>query len=353
LVIFDCRLAASRHSPIENRKSNMPEALFLDERGGPPQLRDAPDEPLADGEVRVNVAYSGLNYKDALAVTGRGQIIRGAFPFVPGIDLAGTVVESASDAFAEGDVVIGTGWGLGEERPGGYAERQRVPADALVALPEAMTLRQAMTAGTAGLTAALAVMALDEHDFYGATDLAEAGPVVVTGASGAAGSFAVKLLSEAGAEGVAATGSESAHDYLRALGATRLLDRRDLSEGPERPMQSARWAAAVDAVGGATLATLLSEMERHAPVAAFGNAGGHELRATVFPFILRGVSLLGVDSNTCPNARRRVAWQRLDRALTAADYDRLTGRVIPLADVPETADDVLAGRTQGRVLVRV
>jgi acrylyl-CoA reductase (NADPH) len=331
----------------------MPRALFLDERGGTLQLRDAPDESLADGEVRVQVAYSGLNYKDALAVTGRGKIIRGDFPFAPGIDLAGTVAESASDAFAEGDEVIGTGWGLGEERPGGYAERQRVPASALVPLPDGLTLRQAMIAGTAGLTATLAVMALDEHDFYGDADLAEAGEIVVTGASGAAGSVAVTLLAAAGAEGVAATGSPDAHDYLRDLGAARILDRRELSGGPERPMQSARWAGAVDAVGGDTLATLLSQMQRHAAVASFGNAGGHELHTTVFPFILRGASLLGIDSNTCPNARRRTAWQHLDRTLTDADYDRLTGRVVSLDEVSRAADDVLAGRTRGRVLVRV
>ena len=336
-----------------NRQSTMPKVLVLDERGGAPQLRDAPDEPLADGEVRVRVAYSGLNYKDALAVTGRGNIIRGDFPFVPGIDLAGDVAESASDAFAEGDRVIGTGWGLGEERPGGYAERQRVPASALVPLPTGMTLQQAMTAGTAGLTATLAAMALEAHDFYDDVNLAEAGEIVVTGASGAAGSFAVTLLAEAGAQVVASTGSADAHAYLRERGAARIIDRRELSDGPVRPMQSARWAGAVDAVGGDTLAALLSEMGRHAAIASFGNAGGHELHATVFPFILRGVSLLGIDSNTCPGARRRAAWQRLARTLTDADYDALAGRVVPLDEVPAASEDVLAGRTRGRVVVKV
>lgn len=333
---------------------DMPKTLFIDEQDGPPAVREVADDdlfegPLPDGEVLVAVSHSGLNYKDALAVTGRGKIIRGAYPFVPGIDLVGEVVESASDHFEAGDAVIGTGWGLGENRWGGYTERQRIPASALVSLPEGLTPRQAMTAGTAGLTATLSVLALEEH---GADPDAE-GAVVVTGASGAAGSFAVALLAEAGFEVAAATGSPEAHDYLRALGAARILDRAELSEGPERPLQSARWIGAIDAVGGATLATLISEMKRHASIAAFGNAGGHELHTTVFPFILRGVNLLGIDSNTCPNARRRIAWQRLASVLTPAHYDRLTGRVVGLDDVPAASEDVLAGRTRGRVVVEV
>jgi acrylyl-CoA reductase (NADPH) len=332
----------------------MSRALFLDERGGVPQLRDADEESLAEGEVRVAVSHSGLNYKDALAITGEGKIVRGAFPFVPGIDLAGEVVESHADAFAEGDRVIGTGWGLGETRPGGYAERQRVPASALVQMPEALDARRAMVAGTAGFTATLAVMALEEHDFYGDASLADAGEIVVTGASGAAGSFAVALLAEAGAEVVAATGSEGAHDYLRNLGAARIIGRETLSGGPDRPMQSARWAGAVDAVGAGTLATLISEMERHAAIASFGNAGGHELRATVFPFILRGVSLLGIDSNECPGARRRAAWERLAGFLPSDRMtDRMTDRVVELNGVEAASRDVLAGRPQGRVLVDV
>lgn len=331
----------------------MGKALFLDEQGGTPHIRDVPEGDLPDGEVLVAVSHSGLNYKDALAVTGRGKIIRGSYPFVPGIDLAGEVVESTSPNFAVGDSVIGTGWGLGENRWGGYAERQRVPARVLVPLPGGMTPKQAMTAGTAGLTAMLAVLALEEHGTDPAGGRSGAGEVVVTGASGAAGSFAVALLAEAGFEVVASTGSEDAHAYLRELGAARIINRRELSGGPERPMQSARWAGAVDAVGGATLATLLSEMERHASVAAFGNAGGHELHTTVFPFILRGVNLLGVDSNTCPNERRRTAWQRLAQGLTGAHFDRITDRVVAISEVAAASEDVLAGRTRGRVVVDV
>lgn len=331
----------------------MAKALFLDERGGTPQIRDTPEEPLAEGEVRVAVSHSGLNYKDALAVTGQGKIIRGDFPFVPGIDLAGKVVESASDDFSPGDRVIGTGWGLGETRWGGYAERQRVPASTLVELPEALSPQQAMTAGTAGLTAMLAVMALEEYDFYDEEGFRADSEVAVTGASGAAGSFAVALLAEAGAQVVASTGSEGAHDYLRELGAARIIGREELAGGPERPMQSARWAGAVDAVGGDTLATLISEMERHGAIASFGNAGGYELETTVFPFILRGVSLLGIDSNECPNARRRAAWDRLADVLSGGRADRLTDRVVRLGDVEAASEDVLAGRPQGRVVVEV
>jgi acrylyl-CoA reductase (NADPH) len=331
----------------------MPRALFLDEPDGEAQLRAPPDDPLAEGEVRVAVSHSGVNYKDALAVTGEGKIIRGDFPFVPGIDLAGEVIESDASAFREGDRVIGTGWGLGETRPGGYAEHQRVPASTLVEMPEALTPRRAMVAGTAGLTAVLAVMALEEHDFYDSEALADTGEIAVTGASGAAGSFAVALLAEAGAEVVASTGSEGAHDYLRELGAVRIIGREALAGAPERPMQSARWAGAVDAVGGDTLATLISEMERHAPVASFGNAGGYELETTVFPFILRGVSLLGIDSNECPDARRRAAWERLRGLLTDDVADYLTDRVVGLGDIGAASEDVLAGRPRGRVLVKV
>lgn len=329
----------------------MPRALFLDDSDDQltAEVRELGDADLPDGEVLVAVRYSGLNYKDALAVTGKGKVIRGDYPFVPGIDLAGEVVESTSDDFAEGDGVIATGWGLGERRWGGYAERQRVPASSLVPLPDGMSFEEAMIAGTAGLTATLSVMTLEDHGL----DAGDGGEVVVTGASGAAGSFAVTLLAEAGFDVVASTGSEDAHDYLRALGAARIIDRHELSDGPARPMQSAKWAGAADAVGGDTLATLISEMERHASVASFGNAGGFELNTTVLPFILRGVNLLGIDSNTCPNDRRRTAWQRLADTLTAEQHEQIAGRTVSLEGVPSASEDVLAGKTRGRVLVDV
>src|SRR5690606_6522538 len=246
-------------------------ALVLDDAGGRPSaaVRTLAPGDLPEGDVTLSVLYSSLNYKDGLAVTGKGKIIRGGYPFVPGIDLVGTVEASASPAFRAGDVVIGTGWGLGENHWGGYAQRQRVRADWLVPLPEGLAPRDAMVAGTAGLTAMLAVMALEAH---GAAP--GGGEVVVTGASGGVGSMAVALLARAGFTVVASTGRRDAHDYLRALGAAALLDRDELGRGPQRPMDSARWAGAVDTVGGATLAAVISQLQRHASVAACGLVGG-------------------------------------------------------------------------------
>lgn len=328
----------------------MIDALVLDETGGglAAEVRSLASDALPQGDVRVRVAYSSLNYKDALAVTGEGKIIRGDFPFVPGIDLVGQVEASASEAFAPGDWVIQTGWGLGEHRWGGYAQQMQLQAEHLVGLPETMTPRQAMIVGTAGFTAMLAVMALEDHD-----TAPGGGEIVVTGTSGGAGSMAVALLSALNYDVVASTGTETAHDYLRDLGAARIIDRSELDGGPERAMQSARWAGAVDAVGGATLATILSELDRHASVAAFGNAGGHELHTSVFPFILRGVNLLGIDSNTCPNDRRRVAWQRLADTLTETHYERMLDRVISLNEIVGVAQALLQGNIQGRVVVDV
>lgn len=328
----------------------MIDALVLDETrsGLTAEVRALAPDALPDGDVLVNVQYSSLNYKDALAVTGAGKIIRGDFPFVPGIDLVGQVASSDDDAFAPGDWVIQTGWGLGEHRWGGYAQQMRLQAEHLVPLPDGLSPRDAMTVGTAGFTAMLAVMALEDHD-----TAPDDGEIVVTGASGGAGSMAVALLGTLGYRVVASTGTASAHDYLRALGAARIVDRSAFDQGPERPMQSAQWAGAVDAVGGATLATLITELERHASVAAFGNAGGHELHTSVFPFILRGVNLLGIDSNTCPNDRRRAAWQRLADTLTEADYTRILNRVISLQEVVGVARAVLDGNIRGRVVVDV
>lgn len=326
------------------------DALLVDDASGSheAEVRSLSVDDLPAGDVHVTVHHSSLNYKDALAVTGAGKIIRGELPFVPGIDVVGQVETSESDAFSAGDWVIQTGWGLGEHRWGGYAQQMRLKSEHLVPLPEEMTPREAMIIGTAGYTAMLAVMALEDH---GAAP--DDGEVVVTGASGGAGSMAIALLSQLGFDTVASTGSASAHDYLRALGAARIVDRSEFEGGPERPMQSARWAGAIDAVGGDTLATLIAEMQRHASIAAFGNAGGHELNTTVFPFILRGVNLLGIDSNTCPNDRRRVAWQRLADLLTDALYERVLSDVIGLHAIPATAQSMLDGNIRGRVVVDV
>ncbi len=302
---------------------------------------------LPDGDVLIDVAYSSLNYKDGLAVTGKGKIVRGDFPFVPGIDLAGTVAKSESDRFAPGDEVILTGWGTGEDRWGGFAQRARATADHLVSLPEGLSLHEAMVIGTAGFTAMLAVMALEEHGVVPAS-----GEVVVTGASGGAGSMAVALLHRLGYDVVASTGTEAAHDYLRTLGATRIIGRDELGNGPKHPMEKGRWAGAIDGVGGKTLATLIAQTERHGSIAAYGLAQSHELNTTVFPFILRGVNLLGIDSNTCPPERRRAAWQRLADLLTSADLEAMQ-QTIGLGDVIAYSETITRGETQGRIVVDV
>lgn len=328
------------------------EALVLDKDGDvEAQLRQLEVDDLPDAgpdEVRIEVLYSSLNYKDALAVTGAGQIIRGAYPIIPGIDLVGRVRESKHESFSSGDLVIGTGWQLGEVDWGGYTEQAKVDGNKLVPLPDALSPAQAMVIGTAGFTAMLAVMALEDHAVT-----PEDGEVVVTGASGGAGSFAVALLDALGYSVVASTGSEEAHEYLHALGAERIVGRSPFEDGPERPLDSARWAGAVDAVGGNTLASLLAQTQRHGSVAAFGNAGGHEFRTSVFPFILRGVNLLGIDSNTCPNNRRREAWSQLASLLRDDHFDRITHRTISLAEIPEASRELLSDRVQGRVLVDV
>jgi acrylyl-CoA reductase (NADPH) len=296
----------------------------------------------------VDVLYSSLNYKDGLAITGKGKIIRGGFPAIPGIDLVGRVVESASAEYDAGDLVIGTGWNLGEVHGGGFTERQRVNADMLVPLPEGLAPRHAMTIGTAGFTAMLAVMALEEHGAQPG-----AGEVVVTGATGGAGSMAIALLARRGFNAVASTGSTEAHDYLTTLGAARIIGRDELGGGPARPMESETWEGAIDAVGGPTLASIIAQLRRHGSVASFGNAGGYKLETTVFPFILRGVNLLGIDSNECPTPRRKTAWAHLADLLDEAILETMTAEVIGLDDLPAAAERITDGQTQGRVVVEV
>jgi len=310
------------------------------------EVDDLPD--AGPDEVHLEVLYSSLNYKDALAVTGAGKIIRGGYPIVPGIDLVGRVVESETEDVEAGDHVIGTGWQLGELDWGGYTQHAKVDGSKLVPLPKTLTPKQAMVAGTAGFTAMLSVTALEDHDVT-----PDDGEVVVTGASGGAGSLGITLLSALDYDVVASTGSEGAHDYLTARGADRIVHRKELEHGPERPMEAGKWAGALDAVGGDTLATLLAQLQRHGCVASFGNAAGHELETSVFPFILRGVSLLGIDSNTCPNDRRRRAWRRLGSILSDEDFDDITARTIGLNDVPAASRDILDGAVRGRIVVDV
>lgn len=314
---------------------------------------------LPPGDVLVAVTHSSVNYKDGLAVTGQGKIAR-IDPLVAGIDLAGTVVASSSAEWSAGDLVLATGWGLGEERFGGYASYARVDAGMLTAIPEAWTNEEApagavgttsgpalaMGLGTGGFTAMLAVLALEERGLRPAD-----GPIVVTGASGGVGSAAVALLAKAGYEVVAVTGREENHAYLRALGATSILARAELDRD-SRPLESDRWAGGVDTVGGRSLATLTAQVRRAGAVSVCGNAGGFQLATTVFPFILRGVALLGIDSNYCPRLRRKAAWDRLARAFSGAEIRAFT-ETIPLADVPAAAARIVAGQVRGRIVVTI
>jgi len=320
-------------------------ALVLEERDGTTtaDVRQLSAEDLPPGEVLVAVDYSSLNYKDGLAVTGTGRIVR-QFPMVPGIDFAGSVIESESAAYSPGDRVILTGWGVGEGHWGGFSQQARVKAEWLVPLPEGLDARKAMTLGTAGLTAMLCVMTLEEAGVEPGS-----GPVVVTGASGGVGSVAVTLLSRLGYQVAAVTGRESSHDFLRELGAAEILDRASMS-APSRPLEKQRWRGAVDTVGGAMLARILAETEYGGAVAACGLAGGFKLETTVMPFILRNVSLRGVDSVMCPLPRRTEAWRRLADELPETAYG-LIGEVIPLEAVPDASRRILAGQVKGRLLV--
>ncbi|MFQ5570528.1 MAG: MDR family oxidoreductase [Rhodothermales bacterium] len=325
-------------------------ALFLDRADEvlTAEVRMIGESELPEGEVLVSVLYSSLNYKDALAVTGKGKIIRGKYPFIPGIDLVGKVEASESPDFKKGDLVIQTGGGLGEDTWGGYSQVQRVSSKWLVPLPEWMSPLRAMEMGTAGFTAMLAVMALEAH---GITP--DRGEIVVTGASGGVGSVAVALLAHQGYTVVASSGSEDAYEYLRGLGAARIIHRDELGRGPKRPLESARWAGAVDTVGGDTLASVVSTLGWHGCVAACGNAGGHHLNTTVLPFILRGVNLLGIDSNTATPEQRRAAWKRLVWDLPKPEKDQILAGVIHLDQVPAMCEEVLKGHVRGRIVVDV
>jgi acrylyl-CoA reductase (NADPH) len=331
------------------RTSDTFRALVLDRHGDEvaAQVREMQTSALPDGDVTVRIEWSGVNYKDALAVTNRGKIVR-RFPMVPGIDLAGSVRESQSRRFGPGDRVILTGYGTGEDCWGGYAKLARSYADYLVPTPESMSSRQAMAAGTAGFTAILGVMALADH---GVTP--EEGPVLVTGASGGVGSFAVALLAGRGFDVAASTGRAETHDYLRQLGASSIVDRTDLAAPPERPLQSEKWQGAIDSVGGTTLANMLTAVRRHGCVASCGLAGGHELETTVFPLILRGVILVGIDSNYCPMPRRERAWRALADELGSHVFETVADTQAQLEEVPDYCLRLLSGGVRGRVLVRL
>jgi acrylyl-CoA reductase (NADPH) len=323
-------------------------ALVLHEEGGKvvPRIETVDEALLPAGEVTVAVECSTLNYKDGLILQGLGRLVR-TYPHIPGVDFAGTVERSESPEFAPGDPVILTGWRVGEAQWGGYAEKARVKASFLVRRPEGLSARQAMAIGTAGFTAMLAVIALERHGLRSG-----AGDVLVTGAAGGVGSVAVSLLSRLGHRVVASTGRPELHSYLTELGAAELIDRATLAAKPSRPLDSERWAGAVDAVGGTTLATILTQLYYRASVAACGLAGGSEVPATVIPFLLRGVNLLGIDSVMCPRDERVEAWQRLACDLPLDRLERMT-QTLPLSALPGLAAQILKGEVRGRTVINV
>jgi len=324
-------------------------ALVLDEADGKvtSSIKMLDDDALPEGNVVVSVAYSDLNYKDGLVLGGLGRLVRD-YPHVPGIDFSGIVESSDSSRFKPGDEVILTGWRVGEIHWGGYATKARVKSDWLVPLPSGMTLQQAMALGTAGLTAMLAVMALEDHGLIPENE----GDVLVTGAAGGVGSVAIAILSDLGYRVAASTGREETHGYLRDLGATTIVDRVEIEAGTKGPLGPERWSGAIDNVGGKQLGNVLGTLHYWASCASVGNASGIELAGTVLPFLLRGVNLLGIGSATCPVERRLIAWNRLARDLSMEKLESTT-TVVPLDGVSEMGGKILKGQVRGRTVVDV
>lgn len=309
-------------------------------------LVDIDPASLPEGDVTVAVDYSTINYKDGLVLGGLGGLVR-QYPHIPGIDFAGSVLESQSDAFKVGDEVVLTGWRVGETHWGGYAEQARVKSDWLVPLPTGLTTRQAMAIGTAGVAAMLGVLALEDAGLD-----KNSGPVLVTGAAGGVGSIACALLAATGYEVDAVTGREASAEHLRSLGVANVIPRGDVDTPNGKPLNKEKWAGCVDSVGGAMLSNILTQMKYGASVAAIGLAGGAALETTVIPFLLRGVNLLGIDSVMCPADKRGRAWQRLASDLP---MDKLEAMIeeVALADVPALGPVILGGQIQGRTVVAV
>jgi len=319
--------------------------ISKDDGGYQARLQDIDEAVLPDGDVTVRVEWSTLNYKDGLAITGKSPVVR-RFPMIPGIDFAGTVSESTNPAWQAGDKVVLNGWGVGETHCGGLAEVARVRGEWLVPLPAAFTARQAMAIGTAGYTAMLCVLALERHGVTPAD-----GEILVTGANGGVGSVAIALLAKLGYTVVASTGRVAEAEYLKSLGAADVIDRSELS-APGKPIGKERWAGVIDTVGSHTLANACATTKYRGAVAACGLAGGMDFPATVAPFILRGVTLYGIDSVMAPLAVRQEAWQRLGRDLDIARLNEIT-REIPLSEAIAVAGELLAGKVRGRVVVAV
>jgi acrylyl-CoA reductase (NADPH) len=319
--------------------------ITKDETGYQAQVQQIDDAVLPEGDVTIQVAWSTLNYKDGLAITGKSPVVR-RFPMVPGIDFAGTVTESSNAAWKVGDNVVLNGWGVGETHCGGLAEKARVKGEWLVPLPAAFSARQAMAIGTAGYTAMLCVLALEKHGIKPAD-----GDILVTGANGGVGSVAIALLAKLGYKVVASTGRPAEAEHLKALGASEVIDRAELS-APGKPIGKERWAGVVDTVGSHTLANACATTKYRGAVAACGLAGGMDFPATVAPFILRGVTLYGIDSVMAPLAVRLEAWERLGRDLDISKLDTFT-REIGLAEALVVAAELLEGKVRGRVVVDV
>jgi acrylyl-CoA reductase (NADPH) len=309
-------------------------------------VRELDEASLPPGNVTVAVEYSGINYKDGLVATGSGGLVK-RYPHVPGIDFAGTVLASRDAAYKPGDKVVLTGWRVGEVQWGGLAQKASVSGEWLVPLPAGLSTRQAMAIGTAGLTAMLAVMALEYHGLS-----AGSGEVLVTGAAGGVGSVATAILAKLGVQVVASTGRAETHEYLKSLGATVVVDRSPFSEPAKRPLETERWAGCIDSVGGNTLARVLAQTKYAGSVAAVGLAGGSKLEHTVIPFLLRGVNLLGIDSVLCPTSRRIEAWNRLRTDLPPDKLAAMTV-VAGLDEVPRLAAEILEGKVRGRIVVDV
>lgn len=301
-------------------------------------------DDLDPGEVVIRTHYSSVNYKDALAATGAGKVTR-RFPCVGGVDVSGVVVSSSDARFKAGDEVLVTGYDMGVAHDGGFAEYVRAPADWVVALPSGLSLFEAMALGTAGFTAALAIHRLEQNELT-----PEKGKVIVTGATGGVGSLAIQMLAQLGYHVVALTGKDSEHEYLKALGASEILPRSEIDVKSTRPLEKALWAGALDAVGGDTLAWLTRTMQQDGAIASFGNAGGVELHTTVFPFILRGVKLLGVDSAATAMPLRKQIWQRLAGELRPQRFEQIAHSV-PFARLPEAFPMMLHGESRGRTVV--
>lgn len=308
--------------------------------------RSLSDADLMEGDVTVRVSHSTINYKDGLALTGKAPVVR-RWPMIPGIDFAGTVEASSNADFKPGDAVVLNGWGLGETHLGGYSEIARVKGDWLIKRPADISASEAMAIGTAGYTAMLCVLALERHDVTPAS-----GPVLVTGAAGGVGSVAVALLAKLGYDVIASTGRADEADYLKGLGAKDVIDRAELGSGPGRPLAKERWAGVVDAVGSHTLANAIAATKYGGCIAACGLAQGMDLPTSVAPFILRGITLAGIDSVMAPKARRMEAWGRLARDLDRSALNAMTV-TRPIADAPALAPDILAGKVRGRVVLEI